>query len=379
MMSSLVTHQPFKAVYALLAITYEAWRLPIWILIYAFPSGRPHPKWTTGQAIMVHIIKAFLDHTSYVKIKTPLSLEPGSLKDRFVVLPPASPSTYIGPAEDAKEGKIAPQKIGGTWYPSAYKRSEASPRTEDVILHFHGGAYAIGDGRPADAGFVAKTLLAHSGAHRIFAPQYRLASNPEGRYPAAFQDAVTSYAYLVRTLGIPANRITISGDSAGGNLALALLRYVEEYGETVGLPRPGCCWLWSPWVDVATAKIPQNLLDSPHYHSDYLAKGFGAWGANLFAPEPEVDDKDPYVSPLGHPFKTSTPVFVQTGTAEVLYPDDVKIAEDLKKVDGNVVELFEVNGAPHDILLVGDKIRFVEEAKVAAGRAGDFLRANRRE
>ena len=58
-------------------------------------------------------------------------------------------------------------------------------------------------------------------------PQYRLSSNSHGEFPAALQDAITSYSSLLN-MGISPQRIIVSGDSAGGHLAISLLRYLVE-------------------------------------------------------------------------------------------------------------------------------------------------------
>ena len=235
----------------------------------------------------------------------------------------------------------------------------------------------IGDGRDADTAPLAKTLLKHARVTHVFAPNYRLSIVPEGRFPAAFQDAVTAYHYLISTLSIPASRITFSGDSAGGNLSLTLHRYIVEYGAELGLPEPAANLLWSPWIDIDAARDPQNLLESPNYFTDYLSSNFTTWGARLFAPLGKgFNTADPYVSPLGSPFKAKSPFWIHTGDAEVLYFDDVKLAEELKGV-GNKVEIVVDHGVPHDILLVGHMLGFTEEAAVAAKKAGEFLRANR--
>jgi acetyl esterase/lipase len=120
------------------------------------------------------------------------------------------------------------------------------------------------------------------------------------------------------------------------------------------------------------------LETNPNYKTDYLSAGFTVWGSTLFAPTGKgFNTADPYVSPLGSPFKTETPFFIHAGDAEVLYFDDVKLSQELKNV-GNKVEFVADQGAPHDILLVGHLTGFAAEAKVAAKKAGDFLRANRR-
>ena len=68
-------------------------------------------------------------------------------------------------------------------------------------------------------------------------PQYRLASGPtRARFPAALQDAWSAYLHLVREMGVAPGRVVLSGDSAGANLVLGLLRYVAEYGPGLGVP-----------------------------------------------------------------------------------------------------------------------------------------------
>jgi acetyl esterase/lipase len=126
----------------------------------------------------------------------------------------------------------------------------------DLLIVFI-GAYVIGDGRQDDCGFAAKNLLAHTSATHVLCPQYRLASNPGCRFPAQLQDAVTSLLYLLETMNVPASQITISGDSAGGNLCLALLRYIAD-NPNAAVPSPGCAFLWSPWVD--PVQLPPILL-----------------------------------------------------------------------------------------------------------------------
>lgn len=249
--------------------------------------------------------------------------------------------------------------------------------TANRLSHYHGGAYVIGDGRDADTGSLAKTLLKHAKVTHVFTPNYRLSVVPEGRFPAAFQDAVTSYYYLIKTLNIPANRVTVSGDSAGANLCLALQRYIAEYGEEVKLPYPAAAWLWSPWVDIDAARDANSLTTNKNFGTDYLSSNFTTWGARSFAPLGKgFNTQDPYVSPLGSPFKTKTPQWIHTGDAEVLITDDVKLFEEFNSV-GNKVELEISKGAPHDILLIGHLLGFAEEASRVAEKAGQFLRANR--
>lgn len=373
-MSALLTYHPFKALYVLLATSFEAARLPLWVLLYATSFGRPHKGWTFVQAMMMKITSRFLVHATVIEIYTPYNLKPGAEKERYVTYGPAPSDTYNGPCKDKE---ILPAKIGGTWTPKAPTAAEIAQGSIDVVCHFHGGAFVIGDGRDADTGFLAKTMLKHARVTHVFTPNYRLSSNPGGRFPAAFQDTITSYHYLVKILKIPASRITVSGDSAGGNLALALLRYLSQHGEEADLPSSGCAWLWSPWVNIDAARDPKSIANSPQYGTDYLNAGFGMWGARTIAPLGKgFDPASPYITPFGHPFKSKTPLWIQTGDAEVLYDDDKEISEQLEKA-GNKVELSVSKNCPHDIILVGPLTGFAKEAAEAAKKAGEFLRAER--
>lgn len=138
---AILTYQPFKAIYTLLAVALEATRLPLWVILYSLKAGRPHPEWTHAQAVRMRIVKAFLTHSSAVQVKTPLSLAPGKEKDRFVVMQPAPASTYKGPTVDSK---IKPENIGGTWTPKPFNPATDKTDEVDVVLHFHGGAYVRG-------------------------------------------------------------------------------------------------------------------------------------------------------------------------------------------------------------------------------------------
>jgi acetyl esterase/lipase len=366
-MAGILTIQPFKALYTLFAVLYELSKFPLWILLYIPQFTRPHPQWTMQQAIRMKVVKAFLKHTSAVRAAPKLTLEPGKEEDRFVVINPLG--VYKGPCEDSQ---IKPTKIGATWTPTALQRSQVDDA--DVVLHFHGGAYVIGNGRDEDTGFTAKTFLKHGRVTHVLTPQYRLSSYAGGRFPAALQDAITSYTYLIDKLRLPASQITISGDSAGGNLALALLRYISEYGKNIGLPWPGCVWLWSPWVNVQAGLDTKNIAMSPQYHTDYLGPGFGYWGSSTFIGH--HNPLDPYISPLNNAFPSKSPIFVQTGRAEVLYDDDVEIAQQFKD-QGTKVQVVVKQNAPHDIILIGHLLGFHVEAQDSTKVAGEFLRANR--
>ncbi|TVY85247.1 Steryl acetyl hydrolase, partial [Lachnellula suecica] len=345
--------------------------LPLWILTFSIPALRPHPAWTFSQALRIRILRAALQNFWHVEIATPLSLEPGKEGKQWVLVKPASASSYTGIV--LRDPEIEPGVVGGTWYPAPLEAGT----DEEVVIHFHGGAYAIGDGRKADAGFAAKTILGNTPATRVFCPQYRLSSNPGGRFPAALQDAITSLKYITDTLGVPASKVTVSGDSAGANLVLALLRYIHDQPEA-GVPSPVCAWMWSPWVDPGSVH-GREMVQSPHYGSDYLTQGFGDWGTRGFAPSKAsgVTVADPHIDFKGNAFKTQTALLFVAGTCEVLYHDIIKTQEGFRAFKENNVELVFQENAPHDIILTGHVLGFEAEAIRTAKMAGKFLMNSR--
>src|ERR1700761_3432495 len=102
---------------------------------------------------------------------------------------------------------------------------------------------------------ITRLLLTHSPTstlRRTFAVEYRLSTSyplpTSGQVPSAILDGAAGYAYLL-SLGFLASNISILGDSAGGNLALALVRYLIEE-QMPNLPPPRGLILHSPWADL---------------------------------------------------------------------------------------------------------------------------------
>ena len=109
-----------------------------------------------------------------------------------------------------------------------------------MLLYFHGGGYCSGSIAShrrlvTEAGRAARV--------RTLAIDYRRA--PEHPYPAAHEDALTTWRFL-RKQGIAAENIAVGGDSAGGNLTLGLIQRLRAAGEAL----PACAWLVSPWTDL---------------------------------------------------------------------------------------------------------------------------------
>lgn len=188
-----------------------------------------------------------------------------------------------------------------------------------VILHCHGGGYSTG------SSLYARTLtskLASSTSMDVLCFDYRLA--PEHPYPAAVEDAVKAWDYLM-LLGYGARDIILTGDSAGGNLALVLTLKLKEAGRL--LPRG--IVLLSPWTDLTSSgeSFQTKAEVDPVLDSGYISRMIAAYA-------PEQDLQNPFVSPLFGSFEGFPPVYIQVGENEILLSDSLRLHQAL--VDANV-------------------------------------------
>ncbi|KAI0108946.1 alpha/beta hydrolase fold-3 domain-containing protein [Nemania sp. FL0031] len=344
-------------------------RLPVWVAAFALSKrARPLPSWTFRQSLTLRILTEYLFMIARVEKQVPLSLEPGKEKDRWVKLEPFPKDLYLGPLASKT---VEPALIGGTWYPA----KPADPAAAGpMMLHFHGGAFVIGDGRTALSGPMFKLLLEHGKAGAIFAPQYRLSGRPTNTpFPAPLQDAFTSYLYLVRTLGVSPSNITVSGDSAGAALAIALLRYLAVHGAELGIGQPKSAVMVAPPVAPVKFLSPQAVKEgNPHYTTDYLGAELPRWGTTVYMKD--VAEDDPYVSLLGHPFQTPVPMLVTFGSGEILGVDGLEWAGEMSAVEGNRLEIYIEPDAPHDTLYFGHILGWKESAVKVAEKIGEFIR-----
>jgi acetyl esterase/lipase len=349
--SPVTAHQPLKALYTVLYLTVSIIKLP-WVLLYYIPKAlRQNPRWSWKSAVVVALTKKYLQFTSHVEYREAISLESGKEGNRFTIMQPSDSGNYKGPAIDSE---IQPGIVGGTWYPEPYN---ASDKGKKVVLHLHGGAYVIFSGREIFSGPEARAMSKHFDGAWVFCPDYRLANVPSGRFPAALQDAVTSYRYLTDTLEIPPSSIIISGDSAGGHLALNLLRYLAEY-DVQNLPLAAL--LWSPWTnlrDPAVTKLSRNV------NVDLLDHTILEWGSRVFNGErgdlSEESERNAYISPYHAPFNAHLPICITYGTSESLCESIVDFIGAMREA-GNKMSVFEVENAPHDPLKCVDLLEDAE-------------------
>jgi acetyl esterase/lipase len=179
---------------------------------------------------------------------------------------------------------VSPVKIPGYWVtsaPSFDAANEPAGENEKIVYCLHGGAYTQLSAFPGDlTANIAKGLLKtlkRKGIVRIFSVEYRLSKGaphkPIYPFPTALLDALSGYYYLVHERGYKPENIIIEGDSAGGNLAMALTRYLcTNAGSIPRLPSPPAgIVLLSPWSDLSGSHDGPGSSTLTLYASDYLS------------------------------------------------------------------------------------------------------------
>lgn len=226
-----------------------------------------------------------------------------------------------------------------------------------AVLYFHGGGYVLGS---AAAGVNLAGDIARRSGTTVYTVDYRLA--PEEPFPAAVDDALAAYRGLLDR-GVPAEEIAVSGESAGGGLAVALLTVIKE----TGLPRPVAAAVLSPWADLTLSGLSHRTkvaLD-PALTQQALSTRAADYLAG-------ADPRTPLASPLFADLRGLPPLLVQAGTHEILLDDAVRLAA--KAADDDVaVTLQTFPGAPH--VFQGFAAVLPEGAR-ALDEVGTFLRGH---
>ena len=228
-----------------------------------------------------------------------------------------------------------------------------------VLLFFHGGGYCSGS-ITSHRGMVTET--GRAAGVRTLAVGYRLA--PEHPYPAALDDALAAYGFLLEQ-GIAPAHIAIGGDSAGGGLTLAAMTKLRDAGK----PLPACAWLVSPWVDLQMtgASIARKADIDPLIAKPYLEELAAAYLAG-------ADPAAPLVSPLHADLTGLPPLLIQVGSAETLLDDAVRIARRAGAADVSVsLEIW-----PHMIHAWHLWAAQLDDGRRAISAAGAFIRARLR-
>ena len=218
--------------------------------------------------------------------------------------------TYVGHPIPVPEGThVEPVDVDGV--PAAWI-SPAGVDPERVVLYFHGGAYILGS-LTSHRGLVARLSVA--AGVRSLQIDYRLA--PEHVFPAALDDVVTIYRWLLAH-GTQPEHIVLAGDSAGGGLSLALLQVVRDQH----LPMPAGAVLLSPWTDLVGTVESRTTRDAvdPIFSGRMIN-----FLANFYAGTEEKHN--PLLSPIYADLHGFPPLLIEVGNDEVLLDDSLHLAE----------------------------------------------------
>ena len=240
-----------------------------------------------------------------------------------------------------------------------YSLQKKGQKPTKIIYQLHGGSYLTG-----------LTKMYFKNAERylklydnvsVISLDYRIA--PKNLFPAALEDAIEGWNYLL-SKGYKNNDIIIVGDSAGGNLTLALLMYLRDKKEDL----PAGVILMSPWADLTDSGPSRsyNFFKDPMF-------GFSKKHKKLKVPEKvyaqNENFKNKFISPIYGNFDNFPPLLIQIGTHEILESDAIKIYEKalLKKVD---VKLSRYKNMFHGFQFVGN---ILPEYKIAWHEIKSFI------
>jgi acetyl esterase/lipase len=236
---------------------------------------------------------------------------------------------------------------------AAWIRPDGADDTK-VIIHLHGGGYVTGF---VDSHLMMCAPMAKALKRNMLLPEYRLA--PANPFPAALEDSLKAYRWLLAQ-GTDARDIVISGDSAGGGLALATVLSLRDAGD----PLPAAVICISPWADltnrgashVANAKVESvlrtNVLNEwARYYTD------------------ESNLTNPLVSPVYADLRGLPPLLIQVGSDEILLDDSLTLAKKAK-ADGVDVSLRIWDDMWHAWPVLGD---LIPESGMAFEEMNDFI------
>jgi epsilon-lactone hydrolase len=197
-----------------------------------------------------------------------------------------------------------------------------------VVFYVHGGGFvscSAATHRPIT------TALARLTRRRVFSVEYRLA--PEHRFPAAHEDVFAAYRWLVTTPVQSSSRVAVVGDSAGGNLVLALAIRLRNERQ----PAPACVVAFSPWADLGGtgASVRTNDGRCAMFRSANIAE----FATAVLGPVP---GDTLAASPVHADLSGLSPVLLQVGSTELLLDDARRVHERIRAAAGtSQIEIYE--------------------------------------
>jgi epsilon-lactone hydrolase len=273
-------------------------------------------------------------------------VDPGTVHDMRARI-----ESFTAPVDPHIETEVV--DAGGV--PSEWVRGPGV-RDDAAMLYLHGGGYAIGSIN-THRGLAGR--ISEAADMPVLVIDYRLA--PEHPHPAAVEDAVAAYRWLLAQ-GLKPERLVIAGDSAGGGLTVATLVALKDAGE----PLPACAVPISPWVDmeVSGESCTTRADVDPMVTPDAL-KRMADWYMN------GQDLRAPLASPIHADLSGLPPLLVQVGDAEVLLDDAQRLVERSKAA--GVDATCEV---ADECIHVWHVFPGVPESDAAVARLGEFVKGH---
>jgi acetyl esterase/lipase len=269
-----------------------------------------------------------LDDITSMKVKPVLLLHMHRYIDRLVAI---EENNCI--PKDVKFNRIITGNVESEWVYTS------DTDDQKVLFHLFGGGYIMGN---LDTRRWISSLYMRETNIRCLNIGYRLA--PEHPYPAALDDSITAYKWLL-TQNINPKNVVFCGESAGGGLAMATLLKIRE----LELPMPTAAIMISPWVDLEGSGM--------YLRKNYKYEPILADGAKLMAVlyAGKNSKKDPYISPIFADLRGLPPLLFQAGGIEVIRDEVVSCAEQAKNSEVDVtLEVYE--RMTHVFQRLGDKL-----------------------
>jgi monoterpene epsilon-lactone hydrolase len=276
--------------------------------------GKPrHPAWPFTFELMIRFLRKDWDETA--------SWDFARMRNEHENRP--YPRNFV------KKVELRATKVGGV---PATRFVPSGARSGSCVLYLHGGSYIFGSSTTTHGELIAQ--LALDSRIEVVALDYRLA--PEHPYPAQLEDARAAFEALVAE-GYAEDRIVVAGDSAGGNLALALQLDLRDRGAK----QARATVLISPWsnLEMPGASFQEN---EPF---DYGTREVLAKQAKAFAGDVALSDSR--ISPVRADLSKLSPVLVTVGEAEIPRDDILGLGEALKKA-GTETTVHVAKDMPHN-------------------------------
>ncbi len=211
------------------------------------------------------------------------------------------------PAEpDVRSEPVLANGVGAEWI------SAPGAAADRAVLYLHGGGYIMGS---LNTHRDLMGRISRAAQARVLGLDYRLA--PEHPFPAAVEDTVAGYRFLLDQ-GPPPARLAIAGDSAGGALTLAAL----VAGRDAELPMPAAAVCLSPFLDLeGTGESVKTRADVDPIASPEV---IDVWAKAYLG---GADPRTPLANPLYADLHGLPPLLIQVGDHEVLLDDATRVAQ----------------------------------------------------